>query len=154
MPVQFEFVTSGRILFGAGSRERLPLLIAGYGRRVLVIHGVGIAEAAPILEQLKIHRIEYGLYAVRGEPTTAMITEALLRAREIRPDLLLGLGGGSAVDAAKAIAALYTNPGDPLDYLEVIGKGKPLEQKPLPMIAVPTTAGTGSEATKNAVLRS
>ncbi|MDZ7345795.1 MAG: iron-containing alcohol dehydrogenase [candidate division KSB1 bacterium] len=154
MAIQFEFLTAGRILFGVGSKERLPQLAAAYGRRALVIHGVGIAEAAPILEQLKIHRIEYGLYAVHGEPTVSMIKTALQRARTFNPDLLIGLGGGSAIDAAKAIAALYTNPGAPLDYLEVIGKGRPLEQKPLPLIAVPTTAGTGSEATKNAVLRS
>jgi alcohol dehydrogenase class IV len=67
---------------------------------------------------------------------------------------VIGFGGGSALDAAKAIAALTTNPGDLLDYLEVIGKGQPLQQAPLPFIAIPTTAGTGSEVTRNAVLGS
>jgi alcohol dehydrogenase class IV len=69
-------------------------------------------------------------------------------------DLVIGIGGGSSIDTGKATAALLTNPGDPLDYLEVIGKGQPLQNPPLPYIAIPTTAGTGSEVTRNAVLGS
>ena len=75
-------------------------------------------------------------------------------ARENHCDVIIGLGGGSAIDTGKAIAALMTNPGDPLDYLEVIGRGQALTQTPLPYIAIPTTAGTGSEVTRNAVLAS
>jgi alcohol dehydrogenase class IV len=94
------------------------------------------------------------IFKTDGEPTIAIVTRGVAACHQSNADLVLGLGGGSAIDAAKAIAALATNPGDPLDYLEVIGKGQPLTRPPLPFIAIPTTAGTGSEVTRNAVLGS
>src|SRR5579871_2640819 len=93
-------------------------------------------------------------FLVTGEPTVGLIRQGAAFARERGCDSVVALGGGSAIDAGKAIAALLTNPGDPLDYLEVIGGGQPLAQTPAPFIAVPTTAGTGSEVTRNAVLGS
>lgn len=93
-------------------------------------------------------------FAVAGEPTIAMMEEGRELARAAGCDWVLGLGGGSAIDAGKALAALVANRGAVLDYLEVIGKGLPLEQMPLPFVAMPTTAGTGAEATRNAVLAS
>ena len=88
----------------------------------------------------------------RGEPTVADVEHALLAARSAACDWVIGLGGGSAIDAAKAVAGLLTNPGSPLDYMEVVGQGLPLRQPAAPWIAVPTTAGTGAEATRNAVI--
>jgi len=81
-----------------------------------------------------------------------MIAQGVEHARAERCDVVIGFGGGSALDSAKAIAALDTNPGDITDYLEVIGRGRPLKNAPLPVIAIPTTAGTGAEVTRNAVL--
>ena len=108
----------------------------------------------PLLEQLQVARIQYATFSLAGEPTIENISAALAKAKEAQVDVIVSFGGGSAIDAGKAVAALLNNPGDVLDYLEVIGNGIPLEQAPLPHIAIPTTAGTGTEVTKNAVLRS
>jgi alcohol dehydrogenase class IV len=89
-----------------------------------------------------------------GEPTIELVRQGAAFGRSERCDLVIAMGGGSALDAGKALAALLTNTGDPLNYLEVIGCGQPLERTPAPTIAVPTTAGTGSEVTRNAVLAS
>jgi alcohol dehydrogenase class IV len=91
---------------------------------------------------------------VEGEPTFDLIRGQLNAARAARCDVVVAMGGGSVLDAGKALAMLVTNPGDLLDYAEVIGAGRPVVQPALPFIAVPTTAGTGSEATRNAVLGS
>jgi alcohol dehydrogenase class IV len=106
-----------------------------------------------LIESLHHKGIATSLCSVEGEPT---VDGVRLGAQQARGDcdLVIGIGGGSAIDAAKAIAALAANSGDPMDYLEVIGKGRPLEKTPLPFIAVPTTAGTGAEVTRNAVLGS
>ena len=93
-------------------------------------------------------------FIVAGEPTVDLVRLGARSAREERCDLVIAFGGGSAIDAGKAIAALAANAGDVLDYLEVVGKGQALGRPPLPFIAVPTTAGTGSEVTRNAVLAS
>lgn len=90
--------------------------------------------------------------SVVGEPTVASALVGSEQARAFSADLVIGMGGGSVIDAAKAIAALLTNPGDPFDYLEVIGRGQPLVNPAAPCIAIPTTAGTGAEVTRNAVL--
>jgi alcohol dehydrogenase class IV len=98
--------------------------------------------------------MEYVALAVSGEPTIELVREGAKHARTERCDMVIGFGGGSALDTGKAIAALLTNEGDPLDYIEVIGKGQPLTKPSAPYIAIPTTAGTGSEVTRNAVLGS
>ena len=107
---------------------------------------------APLLDQLRAHGVAATTFSVPGEPTTAIVAEGARQARADGCDVVIGMGGGSAVDAGKAIAALLTNRGDLLDYLEVVGRGKQLGQPPAPYIAIPTTAGTGSEVTRNAVL--
>jgi alcohol dehydrogenase class IV len=89
---------------------------------------------------------------VPGEPTTSLVEGGLALARAAGCDLVIGMGGGSVIDAGKAIAILLTNPGDLRDYLEVVGRGKPLTERSAPCIAIPTTAGTGAEVTRNAVL--
>ena len=91
-------------------------------------------------------------FAVEGEPTVDLIARGLQQAREEQCDVVVAIGGGSVIDAGKAIAALLTNPGEVMDYLEVVGKGNALQNPAAPFIAVPTTAGTGTEVTRNAVL--
>jgi len=124
------------------------------GQRALVVTGRTSARAGPLLDELTKHGIEHTMFQVLGEPTTTTVREATQRARNADCHLVIGFGGGSSLDVGKAVAALLTNEGDPEDYLEVVGKGKQLTQPSVPCIAIPTTAGTGSEVTRNAVLAS
>lgn len=144
--MNFEFATANRIVFGAGAVGQLGALAEGLGKRALLVSS---GQYWVDSEQWTAY---CALFSVNGEPTVDSIQEGVALARDERVDLVIGLGGGSALDTAKAVAALATNPGDVLDYLEVVGLGKPLSQLPLPVIAVPTTAGTGSEVTRNAVI--
>lgn len=152
--MKFEFATAGRIIFGPGSIKQIGALSAGMGRRALVATGVTVEQAAPLLESLAAQGIEAVTFAVTGEPTTDLIQQGTQQARAEKCDLVIGFGGGSAIDTGKAIAAMLTNSGELLDYLEVIGRGQSLKQPPAPCIAIPTTAGTGAEVTRNAVLGS
>jgi alcohol dehydrogenase class IV len=152
--MRFEFATATRIIFGAGTLKEVGASAAEMGSRALVATGSSPDRAEPLLDDLAAQGIETTLFAVSGEPTTHLVSEGAQKAREANCDLVIGFGGGSVIDAGKAIAALLTNGGEPLDYLEVIGKGQPLTKPPAPYIAMPTTAGTGSEVTKNAVLAS
>jgi alcohol dehydrogenase class IV len=111
-------------------------------------------RAEPLYALLKTANIEFTVFRVTAEPTVELARDGVETARQFGAQFIIGFGGGAAIDAGKAIAALTTNPGDPLDYLEVIGRGRPLANPPLPYIAVPTTAGTGAEVTRNAVLAS
>jgi alcohol dehydrogenase class IV len=151
--MRFEFATSGRIVLGSGVAEQLPGLAREFGSRVLVVTGSSRNRFAALLDALRESGLEVSLFSVPGEPTLTNVREGAALARD-GADTIVGLGGGSAMDAAKAIAALGANSGEPLDYLEVIGQGRPLENDPLPWIAVPTTSGTGAEVTRNAVLAS
>jgi alcohol dehydrogenase class IV len=152
--MQFEFATATRILFGPGTVKQVAPLAAEMGRRALVVTGRSLERAAPLREALKTQGIASLLFNVVGEPATDLALDGVQRAREAGCDLVIGIGGGSVLDAGKAIAALVTNPGDVFDYLEVIGRGQPLAHAPAPYLAIPTTAGTGSEVTRNAVLAS
>jgi len=151
---RFEFATATRIVFGAGTLGEAGAAAKAMGRRALLVTGREAARAEPLRELLAAEEIGSVEFAVSGEPTTEVARLGTERARESGCDLVIGFGGGSVLDTGKAIAALLTNEGDPLDYLEVIGKGKPLGKPPLPYIAIPTTAGTGAEVTRNAVLGS
>ena len=146
----FEFATATRIIFGAGKLAGAPNAIEPFGRRVLVVTGRNPNRAEPLLGLLS--NFDCTTHCVPGEPKIADVQAGLAAAREV--DAVIAIGGGSAIDAGKAIAALATNPGEPLNYLEVIGHGQPLTEAPLPFIAIPTTAGTGAEVTRNAVLAS
>lgn len=150
----FEFATANRILFGAGMAQQLPALAAGLGRRALVVVGRRAEAGLSLVTALNQHGLEAELFHVAGEPTTADARAGVQAARALDCDVVIGLGGGSALDLGKAVAALAANPGEVLDYLEVVGRGRPLERAPFPYIAAPTTAGTGSEVTRNAVLAS
>lgn len=151
--MRFEFATAARIAFGRGAAQQLPALAREFGVRVLVVTGSNPDRFSDITGALQGTGLAVGFFLLSGEPTLNDIRRGVVLARQ-GCDVVIGLGGGSAIDAAKAIAALTPNSGEPLDYLEVIGQGHPLENEPLPFIAVPTTAGTGAEVTRNAVLGS
>jgi alcohol dehydrogenase class IV len=148
--MNFEFTTAGRIIFGCGTLAQAAPVAAQFGCRALVVTGNNSKRVRPLLDALKKEGVAFELFTLSNEPTV----EDAKRAASLTCDLVVGFGGGSVIDLAKAAAALMTNPGDPLDYLEVIGKGLPLKNRPAPCIAIPTTAGTGAEVTKNAVLAS
>ena len=152
--MRFEFATATRIVFGPGTRAEVGAIAAEFGRHALVVTGRRPQRADPLVALLKEHGVDATVFAVPGEPTTATVRDGVRTASGAGCDLVIGFGGGSALDAGKAIAMLLANGGDPLDYLEVIGQGKPITQASLPYIAMPTTAGTGSEVTRNAVLAS
>lgn len=151
--MRFEFATAARIVFGAGSIASLPGIVREFGERALIVSGRSAERCAPAAEAMAAAGIEVSLFGIEGEPTVDAVRWGAQAAR-VSAEVVIGFGGGSAIDGGKAIAALAANGGDVLDYLEVVGQGKPLEQAPLPFIAVPTTAGTGSEVTRNAVLGS
>jgi alcohol dehydrogenase class IV len=150
----FEFGTANRIIFGAGAIERVGRLAADLGRCALLVTGRSLERADALVRQLEKHDLLVSRFSVTNEPTLKTLTEGLAQARGLGVDVVIGFGGGSVIDAGKALAALVNNPGDVMDYLEVIGRGRPLTNVPVPCIAVPTTAGTGAEVTCNAVLKS
>ena len=152
--MRFEFATATRIIFGTGTLREVGPLAAGMGNRALVVTGRRVERAKPLLDDLAAQGVEAVAFSVAGEPTTEGVCLGAQRGREADCDLVIGFGGGSVLDTGKAVAALLTNGGVPDDYLEVIGKGKPLPRPSAPCIAIPTTAGTGTEVTRNAVLRS
>lgn len=152
--MNFEFATATRIIFGIGSLFEVGSVAAEMGQRALLVMGGSSLRATPLFDILTQHNVSYSTLSVVGEPTIEVAQYGAQQARRERCDLVVGFGGGSVIDAGKAIAALITNQGDPLDYLEVIGKGQPLTEPPAPYIAIPTTAGTGAEVTRNAVLGS
>ena len=147
--MRFEFATATRIIFGEGTAATLPELARTFGTHPIVVTGASVERAAGIVSSLTAET-----FSVPGEPTVELVREGARRALEAACDVVISIGGGSAIDAGKAIAAIATNGGDPLEFLEVVGKGRTLAAAPLPFIAVPTTAGTGSEVTRNAVLGS
>ena len=152
--MNFEFATAARIVFGAGALRGIGEIAAGLGRRALIVTGSHPARASRLVGLLSAAGIESEHFAVSGEPKIDDARHGKAAARDFGADMVIGFGGGSALDAGKAIAALVANGGDPLDYLEVIGSNQPLTQPAIPFIAIPTTAGTGSEVTRNAVLAS
>jgi len=148
----FEFATANRIIFGAGKLSELASQIDAHIQRLLLVRGSS-ADAIPRVRQdLTARGIQLVEFEVRGEPTVAIIRAGVQAAQGCQ--MVIGLGGGSVMDAGKAIAALASNDGDVLDYLEVVGRGQSLVNAPLPYIAIPTTAGTGTEVTRNAVIES
>ena len=150
--MRFEFATAGRILFGPGTLRELGTIAGELGKFALVVCGSSSARTQPLFSAMEAANLKNWSFATRGEPTIEHIKKGVNLARESGCNVVIGFGGGSVIDSAKAIAGLVTNAGDILDYLEVIGKGKPLIAPALPCIAIPTTAGTGAEVTRNAVL--
>lgn len=147
----FEFATAGRVVFGAGRAAEVPALAAGFGSRALVCTGSDPARYAAVTAPLALPA---ETVRVAGEPTVDSVRAAIAAARDHGTDVVVAVGGGSVIDVAKAVAMLLANGGDPVDYLEVVGRGWPVTRRAVPCIAVPTTAGTGAEVTANAVLAS
>jgi alcohol dehydrogenase class IV len=150
--MEFDIATAGRVVFGPGGLNRIREWTAG--QRVFVVTGKRRQRAEPLLQMLADDGVSFATASAAAEPATGWVVAAADRARRFGATIVVGMGGGSPVDAGKAVAALLTNHRQINDYLEVIGKALPLERQPAPYIAVPTTAGTGSEVTGNAVLTS
>ena len=147
----FEFATATRIVFGAGRLRDAGGIAAGFGAHALLVES-GSGRAAPLVALLHEHGVATTAFHVRGEPTITLVEQGTRAAREARCELVVAMGGGSVIDAGKAIAALVTNDAPVRDYLEVVGRAQPLTARPLPFVAIPTTAGTGAEVTRNAVM--
>jgi alcohol dehydrogenase class IV len=152
--MRFEFATATRIVFGPGKVHDAVSAAAALGRRALIVSSNALSNLEFLTRGLRTQNMECTPFFALGEPTIASVLDGVRIAKSAGCEIVIGYGGGSALDGAKAIAALMTNPGDPLGYLEVVGGGNPLTQPCAPCICIPTTAGTGSEVTRNAVLSS
>jgi alcohol dehydrogenase class IV len=150
--MKFEFSTARRIVFGPGVAEQIPILVAGYGQRAFLVLGSTPDRHANVLDALASREVDATVFSVAGEPTTDLAQAAVTAAREAKAEVVLALGGGSVLDVGKVVAAMLQNEGELSNYLEVVGKGRPLREQATPLIAAPTTAGTGAEVTYNAVL--
>jgi alcohol dehydrogenase class IV len=150
--MNFEFATATRILFGSGRRFELFAAANAFGRKGLLVTGANPERSDWIRAQA--NSLELQTLAIATEPSLDLVDAAARSAREFGAQFVISIGGGSVIDAGKAIAALATNTRPILDYLEIIGAAQPLAARPLPFIALPTTAGTGAEVTRNAVLGS
>jgi alcohol dehydrogenase class IV len=149
---QFEFSTATQILFGPGTISEAGRLAKAWGRRAVVVVGHRPQRVQKLMDELTAARISTTTVAITHEPTVDDIVSGAATARRYGAEMVIGMGGGSVMDAAKAISALLTNEDSIFDYLEVVGKGNPLELPPVPWMAIPTTSGTGAEVTRNAVL--
>jgi alcohol dehydrogenase class IV len=152
--LRFELATAARVVFGPGALDELGPVAVSLGRRALLVTGRVPGRAAGVRERLSGAGLAIETFAVASEPTLDDVRRGAEAGRAAAAELVVACGGGSAIDGGKAVAALLGNGGDPLDYLEVVGRGRPLERPSLPFVAIPTTAGTGSEVTRNAVLAS
>ena len=151
----FELATATRVVFGAGKADVVPAWLQERGvTRVLAVTGKTTTRGNALWDALGLRGIDVARFVVPSEPTVELVREGVAACLSARADAVIALGGGSVIDAGKAIAALAANGGDPLDYLEVVGHGRALSQASLPFAALPTTAGTGAEVTRNAVLGS
>ncbi len=154
--MRFDFYTAATIVYGRGELARVGELARPFGTRALLVRDGDHLERSGTLPRLAASLdaagIAFAEVRVRGEPDVEAVEAAVALARAARPELVIGLGGGSALDTAKAVAGLVPQPGTLLDHLEVVGRGLPLVADPLPVVAIPTTAGTGAEVTKNAVI--
>jgi len=157
--MSFEFYTAGKIVFGRGEIKRLPQLCYDLGAHFLVVTGGGSIEKSGVLQtltdELNASGKQVTLFSgVNSEPTPQIVDAVVEAGRKAKVEAVIGIGGGSVMDTAKAAAGVITNGGSVRDYLEGVGTGKKVEKAPLPFIAVPTTSGTGTEVTKNAVIMS
>ncbi|MFC0201497.1 iron-containing alcohol dehydrogenase [Paracoccus rhizosphaerae] len=150
MPSPFSFATASEILFGRGQANVAPIRIAALGRRVLLVHGRDPSRSRPLGDALRREGCDVTSFAVPREPDMALVEAGVRAAGDA--EVVVAMGGGAAIDAGKAIAALRPATRPMLDHLEVVGRGLALDHAPLPFVAMPTTAGTGAEVTRNAVI--
>jgi len=150
--MKFQFMTAAHIIFGPGAgRESIDMLLA-LGDRPFIVTGSSKEGVDEFIEGICNIASNPVFFRVSGEPSVPLINRALGKARDNACNAVIAVGGGSVIDTGKAVSALLTNGDNCLDFLEVVGKGKPLHTPPVPFAALPTTAGTGSEVTKNAVI--
>ncbi|HAF61590.1 MAG TPA: alcohol dehydrogenase [Anaerolineaceae bacterium] len=150
---KFSFATADTIIFGWGERHTVSQYAAKFGSHGLLLHSRSVKEIPEIVETLHRSGISVTQQVLTGEPTDEKVSTLADSYRDQQIDFIIGVGGGSVLDTGKALSALVTNHGTLLDYLEVVGRGLPLQNPPCPYIALPTTAGTGTEVTKNAVIK-
>lgn len=150
--MNFEFVTAGRLIFGAGVLDRLPELARALGSRALLVLGGRSARDSGLMDRLQTMLDPGAVVHCDREPTIEDVDGVVAQGKRRGCDLVVAAGGGSVLDCGKAAAGMMTNEGSLMDYLEGVGKGLVIERSPLPMVAIPTTSGTGSEVTKNAVI--
>lgn len=155
----FEFYSAGRLIFGSGTFSQIGTIAKGQGTNALVILGKGALRKSGIVNRLvkllEENDIRFSFFeGLAFEPDINTIDHGVELAKEIGCHFIIGIGGGSVLDTGKAIAGIVTNGGSVFEYLEGVGLGKEIIHPALPYIAVPTTAGTGSEVTKNAVIGS
>lgn len=146
----FGFATAGRIRFGRGVAGEAIDAARAYGCRVLIVRGGSVAWVDELSRELTAAGCDVTEVRSSGEPSVEDVRSAVLAGRGAQ--VVLGVGGGAVIDLAKAAAALIPSECDVMEHLEIVGAGRPLQAAPLPMIAIPTTAGTGAEVTKNAVI--
>lgn len=155
MVTSFNFAATPRIIFGSGKTIILPKLIESYGNSVLLITGKSSFNKSAIWDSLMVdlknRKINWKHFAVEKEPTPTLVDDCVRKFRNQNIDAVIAIGGGSVIDAGKAISAMLKQTGSVRDYLEGVGHLEPSGEK-IPFIAVPTTAGTGAEATKNSVI--
>jgi len=152
----FSTVRLPRIIFGEDSHKQLPSLVAAYGRQILLVTGATSFCATPYWPQLRdaleTAGLQWNNVIIDGEPSPQQVDQIVAQFHQTGINSVLAIGGGSVLDAAKAIAGLLPQGNSVMDYLEGVGGGLDYQGPAIPFIAVPTTAGTGSEATMNAVL--
>ena len=157
--MQFQFRCAGQLLFGRGEHRRAAGLAASLGRRVFLVTGAASLANSGILSSLTASLAERAEHiehvTVSAEPTVDQADSLAQQCQAAGCQVVLAIGGGSVLDVGKAVAALATKAGAGIDYLEDVGRGPPraLAEVPLPVVAVPTTAGSGSEVTRNSVLK-
>jgi alcohol dehydrogenase class IV len=152
MSINFEFITPTRILVGEGKALEAGKLAKEYGTLALVLTGISTERINNLLEAIQTSGIELVHYFIDKEPTVEIVQRGVNLGMSYGCELVIAIGGGSVIDAGKAISVLMSNEGDVYDYLEVVGKGKSLLKPGMPLITIPTTAGTGAEVTRNAVI--
>jgi alcohol dehydrogenase class IV len=148
----FRFSTSPNIIFGVGKISELKNVILAYDKKIIIVTAPIMNNISKVFDIIEKANKEWITTIVEHEPTTETINNVVRSARKFETQLVIAIGGGSVIDTGKAVSALLTNPGKLIDYLEVVGKGLPLQNRSVPLIAIPTTAGTGSEVTRNAVI--
>ncbi len=148
----FEHFSVPRILFGRGQFAHLGELAKPLGKKALLVCNGPEAPILALVRQLSAAGINGATFRQTGEPTVEVVDATLALAREEACDFVIGIGGGSAIDTAKAVAGLLTNGDSVLDFMEVVGKGQKITKPAAPWIAIPCTAGTGAEVTRNAVI--
>ncbi|MBM3137215.1 MAG: iron-containing alcohol dehydrogenase [Chloroflexi bacterium] len=150
--MDIDFITAGRVIFGLGKIAEFPSVVASLGKRAFLVRGKSRSHGEKFYSMLDATDLEVTEFSVSHEPEIETINQAVVLARENGCEFVISFGGGSVIDTAKTVSALLSNEGELLDYLEVVGKGQPLKNPAKNFIAIPTTAGTGSEVTKNAVI--